>query len=74
MELKTEQENAFGKINTAIKKTTMLNHFNRNCPLRIFCDASKAELGAVLQQEKNNEWKPISFASRFLTNLDKNTQ
>ena len=38
--------------------------------MRIICDASKAGLGAVLQQEENDEWKPISFASRFLTDLE----
>ena len=48
----------------------MLNHFYRKCPLRIFCDASKAGLGAVLKQKENGEWKPISFASRALTELD----
>ena len=46
-----------------------MNHFKRQCPLRIICYASKSGLGAVLQQEENNEWKPISFASRFLTEL-----
>ena len=67
---KTEQENAFNKINTATKKIPMLNHFNRICLLRIICDASKAGLGAVLQQEENNVWKPIRFALRFLTDLE----
>ena len=66
----TEQENAFTAVNEAIKKATTLNHFKRNCPLRIICDASKSGLGAVLQQEENGTWKPISFASRFLTELE----
>ena len=46
-----------------------MNHFKRDCPLRIICDASKAGLGAVLQQEENGEWQPLSFASRFLTEV-----
>ena len=65
-----EQERAFNKINEELKKVTILNHFKRNCPLRIICDASKAGLGAVLQQQENGDWKPISFASRFLTELE----
>ena len=48
----------------------MLNHFKRNCPLRIICDANKVGSGAVLDRQENEEWKPISFASRFLTELE----
>ena len=48
-----------------------LSHFERNQEIRIICDASKQGLGAVLQQNQNNsEWKPICFASRFLTNFE----
>ena len=68
--MNTEQENAFTAVNEAIKKATALNHFKRICPLRITCDASKSGLGAVLQQEEKGTWKPISFASRFLTELE----
>ena len=57
-----EQERAFTTVNEAIKEATTLNHFKRQCPLIIICDASKSGLGAVLKQEKN-EWKPISLAS-----------
>ena len=35
----------------------------------IIRDANKSGLGAALQKEENNEWKPISLASRFLTEL-----
>ena len=38
--------------------------------MRIICDASKAGLGAVLQQDENGKWQPLSFASRFLTELE----
>ena len=38
--------------------------------VNIICDASKLGLGAVLQQEEEGTWKPISFASRFLTELE----
>ena len=67
---KEEQERAFVTVNEAIKKATTLNHFKRNCPLRLICDASKSGLGAVLQQQEEGTWKPISFASRFLTKLE----
>ena len=52
-------------------KKTQLTHFKRDSPIRIICDASKKGLGAVLQQQQNNqEWKPVSFASRFLTDFE----
>ena len=33
---------------------------------------SKSGLGALLQQEEINEWKPVSFASCVLTELESN--
>ena len=43
----------------------------RNQEIRIICDASKQGLGAVLQQsQEKGEWKPICFASRFLTEIE----
>ena len=44
-----------------------MTHFKSNRTLRIICDASKQGLGAVLQQNEENSWKPIANASRFLT-------
>ena len=68
-----EQEKAFVKINDEIKEVVELSHFKRNQEIRIICDASKQGLGAVLQQSQNNgEWRPICFASRFLSNFESN--
>ena len=63
-------EKAFQCVNQSIREITELAHFNRNLPLRILCDASKDGLGTVLQQFENEQWLPISFASRFLTNFE----
>ena len=66
-----EHEKAFLKINDEIKTVVELSHLKRNQDIRIICDASKQGLGAVLQQsQKNGEWKPICFASGFLTNFE----
>ena len=66
-----QHEAAFLKTNQEVKKITELTHFKRNFPVRIICDASKKGLGAVLQQQQNNQdWKPVSFASRFLTDIE----
>ena len=67
----SDHETAFKRINEEIEKVVELSHFKRNQENRIICDASKQGLGAVLQQNQNNgEWKPICFASRFLTNFE----
>ena len=65
-----EHEKAFRRVNKKVKKVEELTHFKRNKELRIFCDASKQGLGAVLQQKEKEGWKPISYASRFLTDLE----
>ena len=65
-----EHEKAFLRVNAEVKKVANLTHFKRNKPLRKNCDASKQGLGAVLQQCEGNEWKSISYASRFLTELE----
>ena len=66
-----DHEKAFVQINKEIKSVVELSHFKRNQEIRIICDASKSGLGAVLQQKQsNNEWRPICFASRFLTDFE----
>ena len=65
-----EHEKAFKRVNKEVRKVAELTHFKRNKELRIICDASKQGLGAVLQQKEKEGWKPISYASRFLTELE----
>ena len=67
-----KHDKAIQKINEKVKQVTEVGHFKRSCPIRIICDASKLGLGAVLQQKDGNEnnWRPIHFASRFLTPLE----
>ena len=60
----------FKKVNEEVKKSAELTLFLNKKPLRIICDASKHGLGAVLQQKEDMGWKPISYASRFLTKLE----
>ena len=66
-----KHEKAFLKVNQEVKRITELTHFKKDKKLRIICDASKHGLGDVLQQQQSNqEWKPVSFASRFLTDFE----
>ena len=61
---------AFERINNQVKKAVEWTLIRRNCPLRIVCDASNQGLGAVLQQNGEYNWKPIAYASRFLTDFE----
>ena len=62
-----EQERAFQTKKKKIKQITEVEQFNKNQHLRIFSDASKEELGAVLQQKTEEGWQATHFASKFLT-------
>ena len=59
-----EHEKTFEKIKEAIKQLTELKHFKRDLPVRINCDASKAGLGAMLQQ-KQEGWETTHYVCRF---------
>ena len=69
-EWKAEHDTAFNKIKSAIQGITEINHFKRDKPLGIACDANKEGLGAVLQQKTDEGWQAIHFASRFLTTFE----
>ena len=48
-----------------------MTQFKSDKKVRIICDVSKQGLGAVIQQQQDNqEWKPVSFASRFLPSFE----
>ena len=66
----SDHERALERNNNLVKKKVELTHFKRNCTLRITCDASKQRLGAVLQQNEENSWRPIAYASKFLTDFE----
>ena len=48
-----------------------LRHFDIHRDTRIVCDASHNGLGAVLEQLNSDGWRPISFASRYLSGAEK---
>ena len=59
------QEIAFERLKEELTKPTVLAIYNPEAPTKISADASAYGIGAVLmQQSKQNEWKPISYASR----------
>ena len=62
-----ETQNAFEKLQSAIANVSELAWFNPHKPVAIHSDASGDGLGAVLLQEG----KPIAYASRRLTEIEK---
>ncbi|CAB4002304.1 Hypothetical predicted protein, partial [Paramuricea clavata] len=59
-------------INTLKKMiTSSPAYYEPKLPTRVTTDASKAGLGAVLEQNYDGEWKPIAFASRAMTQYHK---
>ena len=65
-----DHENTFLKSNEEIKRWYNC-HILKKQEIRIIFDASKQGVGAVLQQsQKNGEWKPICFATRFLSDVE----
>ena len=54
------------RVKQAMAKMAQNSHFRSHAETRVTCDASKAGLGAVLEQYHDGAWAPIAFASRFL--------
>ena len=62
-----ECENAFQNIKLGVANIVVLKHFYIHKDIKLVCDASHSSLGAVLEQIGTEGWRPISFASRFLS-------
>ena len=56
----------FDLIKEKIANSTENSHYNPKLDVRVKCDASRSGLGAALEQNTPDGWKPIAFASRFL--------
>ena len=61
------QSEAFDLIKEELSKPTTLALYDPTAPTKISADASAYGLGAVLLQQVNGVWKPISFTSRSMT-------
>ena len=69
------RQKEFEGLKEDIGKIPTLSHFNPNQKNIITTDASTHGLGAILwQEQKDKTLKPISFASRFLNDAEKNTR
>ena len=67
-----EHTKAFENLKQKITEIPCLAHYKLDYPNVITTDASSKGLGATLWQEQpNRKLKPISFASRFLSDTEK---
>ena len=72
MELGWSQAEAFDAVKKLLLSSQMLVHFDDSLPLVLSCDASPYGIGAALSHiMPNGDERPVSFASRTLTETEK---
>ena len=66
-------EVAFQKTKQVLTKAPILAHYDVNKPTKLRTDGSLLNgIAAVLYQQHGNLWKPVEFASRYLSDAEKN--
>ena len=66
-----EQEKSWQLLRAILTTEPVLQYFDPERPIKISSDASKDGLGAVILQLHGNEWKPVAYASRSMTDAEK---
>ena len=66
-----DQERSFEAINQELVKPTVLAMYDPQAETKVSADASSYGLGAVLLQSDGNNWKPVAYASRALSNTER---
>ena len=64
------QQESFSHLKTKLVKPTLLTYYNLEADRKVSADASSYGLGAVLLQLTNSVWKPVSFASRSMSDTE----
>ena len=68
-----EQECAFRTVREMLLQDRVLTHFNPDLPVVVACDSSSYGLGAVLSHRMpDGSERPVAYASRSLTQTEKN--
>ena len=65
------QSRAFDQVKEELSKPTTLALYDPNAPTRVSADTSSHGLGAVLLQQFDGAWKPVSFASRSMSETER---
>ena len=66
------QKDAFDRLKTLISTIPVLQYYNPNLPTRLCSDSSRIGLGAMIEQEVEEEWHPIALSSRALNTSEQN--
>ena len=65
------QDQPFSRVKVELTKPTILDPYCPQAATKIAADASSYGLGAVLLQNFDVAWKPISYASRSMTDTER---
>lgn len=61
---------AFDQLKSEMMSTPVLTLYDPNKELKLSTDASSYGLGAVVFQKKGEQWRPVAYASRSLTETE----
>jgi len=64
------QENSFSKLKAEISSPRVLALYDPSAKTKISADASAYGLGAALLQKQQDQWRPIAFSSRSLSETE----
>ena len=67
-----DQIGSFARIKDILKSPEVLLHYNKDAPIRLYADECRDGISSILMQEKDNNWRPVSYASRSLNDAEKN--
>ena len=66
-----DQQKAFEAIKQELVKPTVLALYNPKAETKVSTDASSFGLGAVLLQSDGENWRPVAYASRALSDTER---
>ena len=64
-------QNAFESLQTTLTSNSVISHFDPSAPTQLRVDASPVGLGAILTQTHGDETRPVVYASRTLTPVER---
>lgn len=65
-----EHDKCWNKLKDVLTNEPVLKFYDQNRPIKISSDASQSGLGAVLLQLHDNNWLPVAYASRSMTDAE----
>ena len=66
-----DQQAAFTQVQKELSQPTVLALYDPKAPTKVSADASSFGLGAVLLQQFDDQWKPVAYASRSMTETER---